>query len=107
MLLPNPAAVDVENAWLMWIKDTVESALMIKNYIMNHGMRLSMFNEYSKLKFLGVADTRFVSHVIMLKRFLVLKESLVLMVVGDKRSTYRKDDVEKTRSLKEKLLDDF
>jgi hypothetical protein len=100
-------ANDAENAGLMWIKETVEAAFMIKNYIMNHGMRQSMFNEYSKLKFLAVADTRFASHVIMLKRFLVLKESLVLMVVGDKWSTYREDDFDKARSVKEKLLDDF
>jgi hypothetical protein len=53
---------------------------MIKNFIMNHGMRLSMFNEYSDLKFLAVADTRFASHIVMLKRFLLLKESLVLMM---------------------------
>ena len=98
---------DAENAGLMWIKDTVEAAFMIKNYIMNHGMRLSMFNEFSKLKFLAIADTRFASHIIMLKRFLVLKESLVLMVVGDKWSTYREDDVDKARSVKDKLLVDF
>ncbi|XP_066379528.1 uncharacterized protein [Miscanthus floridulus] len=98
---------DAENAGLMWIKDTMEVAFMIKNYIMNHGMRLSMFNEFSKLKFLAIADTRFASHIIMLKRFLVLKESLVLMVVGDKWSTYREDDVDKARSIKDKLLDDF
>uniref|UniRef100_A0A0A9H2C6 Uncharacterized protein n=1 Tax=Arundo donax TaxID=35708 RepID=A0A0A9H2C6_ARUDO len=26
---------------------------------MNHGMRLSMFKEYSRLKLLAIADTRF------------------------------------------------
>jgi hypothetical protein len=31
---------------------------MIKNFIMNHSMRLSMFNEQSNLKFLAIADTR-------------------------------------------------
>jgi hypothetical protein len=100
-------ANDADNAGLLWIKQTVESAFMIKNYIMNHGMRLSMFNEYSKLKFLAVADTRFASHVIMLKRFLDLKESLMLMVVGDKWSTYREDDVDKAKSVKDKLIDDI
>lgn len=51
-----------ENDRLMWIKDTMEGTIMIKNYIMKHSMRLSMFNE-SKLKFLAISDTRFASHI--------------------------------------------
>ncbi|XP_062206164.1 uncharacterized protein LOC133908053 [Phragmites australis] len=90
----------------MWIKDVAGDAFMIKNFIMNHSMRLSMFNEYSKLKFLAIADTRFASQIVMLKRFLVLRDSLVLMVIGDKWSAYRDDDKEKARFVKEKLLDD-
>ncbi|XP_062217774.1 uncharacterized protein LOC133917997 [Phragmites australis] len=97
---------DGENDELMWIKDVAGDAFMIKNFIMNHSMRLSMFNEYSKLKFLAIADTRFAPQIVMLKRFLVLRDSLVLMVVGDKWLAYRDDDKEKARFVKEKLLDD-
>jgi hypothetical protein len=35
---------------LHWIQLVAQDATMIKNYIMNHGMTLSMFNEFSKLK---------------------------------------------------------
>ncbi|XP_062199858.1 uncharacterized protein LOC133902258 [Phragmites australis] len=70
-------------------------------------MRLSMFNEFTKLKFLAVAETRFASVIVMLKRFLLLKEALVLMVVGDKWMAYREDDPTKTQAVKEKILNDI
>ena len=73
---------------------------------MNHGMRLSMFNEFSKLKFLAIADTRFASVIVMLKRFLLLKDSLVRMVIRDKWSAYRGEDQQKARFVREKLLDE-
>ncbi|KAK4392642.1 hypothetical protein Sango_2042000 [Sesamum angolense] len=44
------------------------AALMIRNFIMNHSMRFAMFNEFSKLKLLAVAETRFASVIVMLKR---------------------------------------
>ncbi|KAK4383043.1 hypothetical protein Sango_2815000 [Sesamum angolense] len=37
-----------------WITEIAASALMIRNFIMNHSMRLAMFNEFSKLKLLAV-----------------------------------------------------
>jgi hypothetical protein len=98
---------DDDSDELVWIKIISDDAFMIKNLIMNHGMRLSMFNEYSDLKFLAVADTRFASHIVMLKRFLLLKESLVLMVVSDKWSAYSDDDQQKAQFVKQKVLDDM
>lgn len=38
-------------------------AFMVKNFIMNHGMWLSMFNEYTDRKFLAAAGTMFSSHI--------------------------------------------
>jgi len=32
-------------------------ALIIKKFIMNHSMRLAMFNDFSKMKLLAVAET--------------------------------------------------
>jgi len=74
---------------------------------MNHGMRLSMFNSFSKLKFLAIADTRFASVIVMLKRFLLLKDSLIQMVISDKWRTYREDDQEKANFVRQKVLDDY
>ncbi|GJN07302.1 hypothetical protein PR202_ga25122 [Eleusine coracana subsp. coracana] len=95
-----------QNMELQFISDAAGDALQIKNYIMNHGMRLSMFNEFSKLKFLAIADTRFASVIVMLKRFLLLKNSLVRMVTSDKWSAYKEDDQQKARFVRDKLLDE-
>ncbi|KAL0428363.1 UNVERIFIED_CONTAM: hypothetical protein Slati_3011100 [Sesamum latifolium] len=89
-----------------WITEIAASALMIRNFIMNHSMRLAMFNEFSKLKFLAVAETRFASVIVMLKRFKLIKQQLKIMVIIEQWSCYRDDDITKARNVKEKLLDD-
>lgn len=71
-----------------WITEVAADSSFIKNFIMNHSMRLSMFNEFSKLKFLAIADTIFASTIVMLKRFRAIKESLILMVVSEKWNSY-------------------
>lgn len=68
-------------------------ATMIKNFIMNHGMRLSMFNEFSPLKLLAIAETRFASVVIMVRRFVLVKNALQSMVISPQWDIY-KDDAE-------------
>jgi len=44
-----------------WITEVSNDALIMKNFIMNHSMRLAMFNDYSKMKLLAMAGTRFAS----------------------------------------------
>ena len=78
---------------------------MIKNFIMNHGMRLSMFNEFSHLKLLSIAETKFASVVCMLKRFVEIKTALQHMVISDKWNIY-KDDAPTAQVVKEKILSD-
>ena len=43
---------------------------------MNHAMRLSMFNNYCKLKLLSVANTRFASTIVMFKRLKTINRGL-------------------------------
>lgn len=74
---------------------------------MNHSMRLAMFNEHVKLKLLAVAETRFASVIIMLRRIKTIKSGLQNMVISEKWSMYREDDTEKARFVKEKVLDDL
>jgi hypothetical protein len=52
-------------------------------------MRLSIFNEFSPLKLLSIAETRFASVVCMLKRFVEVKSALQQMVISDKWSIYK------------------
>ena len=56
-----------------WITRIIDDASFIHVFIMNHSMRLAMFNEFCSLKLLQVADTRFASIVVMLKRLKLIK----------------------------------
>jgi len=69
-------------------------------------MRISMFNRFNSLKLLSVAQTRFASTIVMLKRFKSLKKGLQDMVISDEWSSYKEDDVAKAQSVKKNLLDD-
>ncbi|XP_075515270.1 uncharacterized protein LOC142549918 [Primulina tabacum] len=89
-----------------WIAEVSDNALMIKNFIMNHNMRLSMFNDNSNLKMLSLAETRFASTIIMLKRFRQIKKCLESMVISERWDLYKEDDVLKARAVKYKILDD-
>ena len=57
-----------------WITRIDDDASFIRVFIMNHSLRLAMFNEFCPLKLLQVADTRFASVVVMLKKVEVDKK---------------------------------
>ncbi|XLR22794.1 hypothetical protein S83_050694 [Arachis hypogaea] len=78
-----------------WITQIAEDASFIKNFIVNHHMRLSIFNEFNTLKLLNVAPTRFASTNVMLKRFRLLKQDLKEMVISEKWSSYKEDNIGK------------
>ncbi|XP_050387208.1 uncharacterized protein LOC126803442 [Argentina anserina] len=90
-----------------WIQPIAEHVMYIKNFIINHGMRLVMFNDQCPLKLLSVAPTRFVSTVIMFKRFKAIKNGLQQIVISTKWDDYRLDDKPKAARVKEMLLDDL
>ncbi|KAL0706240.1 hypothetical protein Bca4012_072666 [Brassica carinata] len=73
---------------------------------MNHNMRLAIFSKFSPLKLLAVADTRFASIIVMLKRLKLIKRGLEAMAISEEWSTYRKDDVGKASFVKKKILSD-
>ncbi|XP_028075636.1 uncharacterized protein LOC114277883 [Camellia sinensis] len=89
-----------------WISDIIEDGSIIKNFISNHSMRLAIYNEFVSLKLLSVAETRFASTIVMLKRLKLIKRGLQAMVISDKWNCYREDDVGKAKFVKEKILDD-
>ncbi|XP_059635859.1 uncharacterized protein LOC132278046 [Cornus florida] len=64
-----------------WIANLVSSVQNIRNFIVNHGMVLSIFNNYSELGLLRVAETRFASSIIMVKRMREVKDALEKMVM--------------------------
>uniref|UniRef100_A0A803M195 DUF659 domain-containing protein n=2 Tax=Chenopodium quinoa TaxID=63459 RepID=A0A803M195_CHEQI len=89
-----------------WITEVHVDALFIKNCIMNHSMRLSMFNKLSPLKLLCIVDTFFASIVCMLKRLKLLKTSLQSMVISENWSLYKDDRREQASLVREKILDE-
>ncbi|KAG8369750.1 hypothetical protein BUALT_Bualt14G0046200 [Buddleja alternifolia] len=90
-----------------WISELSATTMMIKNFITNHSMRLAIFNEFSKLKLLAVAETSFASVIIMLKRFRLIKQQLQSLVISEQWSCYRDDVVTKAKIVEKKLLDDL
>ncbi|GAV83054.1 DUF659 domain-containing protein [Cephalotus follicularis] len=90
-----------------WISDIIGDVMMIKIFIMNHSMRLAMFNEFVSLKLFSVAETHFASMVIMLKRFKLIKSGIQNMVISDKWIIYRDDHQGRARTVKEKVFDDL
>jgi len=67
---------DVVYGECSWIIKIIDDVSFIRNFIMNHSTRLAIFNHFSHLKLLTVANTRFASAIVMMKRFKYLKPSL-------------------------------
>ena len=67
---------------------------------------MTIFNRFSHLKLLTVADTRFTYAIVMMKRFKFLKPSLQSMVISEEWSSYRANDMGKTQAIKEFVLND-
>ncbi|TVU50679.1 hypothetical protein EJB05_02059, partial [Eragrostis curvula] len=89
-----PRNEDDQYVWqqLEFINTIRGDAATIKNFIMNHGMRLSMFKKFSRLKLLSIAETRFASVVCMLKRMVEVKQALKQMVISEEWAIYKDDD---------------
>ncbi|KAH7543961.1 hypothetical protein JRO89_XS15G0072000 [Xanthoceras sorbifolium] len=67
--------------WTLCVVHTLNLALKnICSPSSHPSMRLTMFNDHSKLKLLSIAETRFASAIIMLKRFKQIKQSLEHMI---------------------------
>ncbi|XP_073004802.1 uncharacterized protein [Typha latifolia] len=90
-----------------WISVVTEEVMCIKNFIMQHSMRLTFFNEFVNLKMLAVADTRFASVIVMLRRFKLIKCDLQSMIISDKWNCYKEDDIGKVQFVKEKVFNDI
>ncbi|XP_012854393.1 PREDICTED: uncharacterized protein LOC105973898 [Erythranthe guttata] len=89
-----------------WISIVHADAMQIKNFIMNHNMRLAIFYRFSHLKLLSVADTRFASVVVILKRFKLIKCALGLMVFSEQWAQYREDDQGKARFVRDTVVNE-
>lgn len=81
-----------------WISNIAGDEMAMKNFLMNHCMRLAIFNKFASLKLLYTAETRFASITIMLKRFKLINGgcklwSLVTNKHAIERMTWQKQDM--------------
>ena len=90
-----------------WIAQIADDASFIRVFITNHSMRWAMFNEISPLKLLAVADTRFASILVTLKRMKIIKRSLQSMVISEQWTSYKEDVVGKATHVIDIILDDL
>jgi hypothetical protein len=88
-----------------WIAQIADDASFIRVFIINHSMRLAMFNEICPLKLLAVADTRFASILVILKRIKLIKRSLQSMVISEQWTSYKEDDIGKVTRVRDLILD--
>ncbi|XP_057502746.1 uncharacterized protein LOC130786472 [Actinidia eriantha] len=86
-----PGEKSLQYAQCMWVSDLVKQVIDIRNFILNHGMANHIFNRYSSLKLLSVAETRFASSFIMAKVLWEVKLSLEKMVMDSNWKIYRED----------------
>ncbi|XP_059650225.1 uncharacterized protein LOC132295985 [Cornus florida] len=89
-----------------WITTIIDDCMFIKNFIMNHSMRLAMFHENAKLTMFSIAETRFASMIVMLRRFKQIKRGLQDMVMSDFWASYREDNVKRALTVKTKIVSD-
>ena len=88
-----------------WIKELTREAKEIVKFITNHHQCQAIFREYSKLELLKVAETRYASNFIMLRR-LVVKQVLVSMVVSQVWAEWRQADSERGYMVHRLCLDE-
>nr|XP_023915182.1 uncharacterized protein LOC112026735 [Quercus suber] len=89
-----------------WITRIADNASFIHVFIMNHSMRLAMFNEFCPLKLLQFANIRFASVVVTLKRLKLIKRCLQAMAINDQWAANNEDDVGKAQKVKDMILSD-
>jgi hypothetical protein len=65
-----------------------------------------MYREYSKLELLKVAETRYASNFIMLRRLIEVKSALMSMVVGVTWVEWRQSNSERGSMVRRVLIDE-
>jgi hypothetical protein len=104
----NPKEEENSQAYALcsWIEDLERNVKSIRNFVVNHHRVNAIFNRHSDLKLLKVAETRFASIIVMMKRIKRVKNALINMVTDENWTFYRVDDDMKAQEIKKFILDD-
>lgn len=98
---------EVSNKQCQWIGETINDVLLIRDFILSQPMCDNLFKKVPNLKMLTIAETRFASHVVMLRRFRDIRMSLLRMVMDDDAwSCHIEGDISKAKYVKEKITSD-
>ena len=88
-----------------WIGTLIEDARHIRNFVQNHTNALTIYKQYTQLSLLKIANTRFASSFIMLKRLREVKTALRSMVILGYWYFWRKTDQSASKKVKDTVLD--
>jgi hypothetical protein len=88
------------------MRSLIEDARHIHSFVQNHTNALTIYKAYTHLSLLKIADTRFASSFIMLKRLREVKSALGSMVISEYWSFWRKTDQASSKRVKDTVLDD-
>jgi len=91
---------------VLWIGNIIEDARHIHNFVQNHTNALTIYKDYNNLSLLEIANTRFASSFIMLKRLREVKTALGAMVISEFWSFWRKTDQVASKRVKDPVLYD-
>ncbi|XP_052109206.1 uncharacterized protein LOC107460861 [Arachis duranensis] len=86
------------------IKDKDYVAKQIRDVIREVGLSNVVQIVTNNAPLLNVAPTRFASTIVMLKRFRLLKQGLKEMVISEKWSSYKEDNIGRAEVVTEKIL---
>eukprot|EP00253_Pinus_taeda_P032335 PITA_32335 len=64
-----------------WINEIYVASKEIQMFITNHSMSQAIYRGFAKLELLKVAETRFASHTLVIKRLVEVRQALQAMVI--------------------------
>ncbi|KAL4577555.1 hypothetical protein LXL04_013664 [Taraxacum kok-saghyz] len=88
-----------------WLSETYKRGKGIVKFFLNHTHALAFFRDNSKLQLLKVAQTRFASHYILLKRLTECREALATTIVLKSWREWVNKVDEHTRLIANKVAD--
>eukprot|EP00253_Pinus_taeda_P021704 PITA_21704 len=72
-----------------WINEIYVASKEIQKFITNHLMSQVIYRGFAKLKLLKVAETRFASHTLVIKRLVEVRQALQAMVIDSLWESWR------------------
>eukprot|EP00253_Pinus_taeda_P014332 PITA_14332 len=89
-----------------WINEIYVAAKEIQMFITNHSMSQTIYRGFTKLELLKVAETRFASHTLVIKRLVEVRQALQAMVIDPYWESCKTSISDREQKSKPIILDD-